>query len=85
MTRSQLFLLLLISLTVMFIGLLTLGAYYWSLNHMAVAVICLVLGFISALGQFAALALFLRERTRVQWLRQQQTNASDSSLDTIHD
>lgn len=77
MTRIKLLLLLVASFSVMFIGLITLGAYYWAHNQKSTALICCLLGFVSALGQFFSLALLLREHaTRVQYPHRPQATAA---------
>lgn len=62
MTKFKLLLLILASCTLMFIGWIVLGCYYWVQEQRIIALICCLLAFVSALGQIAALAFALRER-----------------------
>lgn len=69
MTKFKLLLLILASCTFMFIGWIILGCYYWVQNQRNIALMCCLLAFVSALGQFAALAFTLRERAAQQIYR----------------
>lgn len=66
MNRLNLLLLILLSCTVMFTGLLILACLYWVENRHGMAIVCFALTFISVLGQITALASSLRERNQQQ-------------------
>ena len=71
MTKSQLYLLLIASFSLMFIGLVALGGHFLTVPNKGVAIACFLLAFACVIGQMGALALFLRERARARFLRQQ--------------
>lgn len=82
MTRLKLLLLLVASCSVMFIGLVLLGSYYWVQHARFIALPCFLVAFICALGQIGALAVFLRERALQQWQRSQTAASPSTSTQT---
>ncbi|MDF7676432.1 hypothetical protein PT286_06750 [Neisseriaceae bacterium ESL0693] len=66
MTSFKLLLVALAACSVLFISWLLLGSYFWVQNKSGMAVICFLLAFISVLGQFATLALTLRQHQRLR-------------------
>lgn len=79
MSKTQLYLLLIASFSLMFIGLVALGGHFWAAANKGVALACFLIAFASVIGQMGSLALFLRERTRIQLIRQQQKNRTTPS------
>ena len=64
----------------MFIGLVALGGHFLTVPNKGIAIACFLLAFACVIGQMGALALFLRERARARFLRQQaQRNATTTS------
>ncbi|WP_037585219.1 NGO_0222 family membrane protein [Stenoxybacter acetivorans] len=63
MKKNQTFLLLIASFTLMFIGLVALGGYFWTQSQKGISLVCFLLSFAAVIGQMASLALFLRERS----------------------
>lgn len=81
MNRLKLLLLLVASFSIMFMGLMVLGSYYWLQQAQGVAVLCFLAAFVCALGQIGALAVFLRERAMMQWLRRQTPLSTPTESD----
>lgn len=76
MSKTKLYLLLIASFSLMFIGLVALGSHFWAQANKGVALACFLLAFASVFGQMGSLALFLRQRLRMQFLKQQQARAA---------
>lgn len=74
MTKSQLYLLLIASFSLLFIGLMGLGSYFWAQHNRGVALAFFLFAFASVFGQMGALALYLRQRARLRWLQQQNND-----------
>lgn len=74
MTRLKLLILALVAFSLLFIGWLLLGSYFWRIAWRGIAILCFLLAFISVLGQFVMLALTLKEH-----MRQRLANSSKSS------
>lgn len=79
MTRTRIYLLLVASFSLMFIGLVALGGHFWAAANKGAALGCFLLAFASVIGQMAALALWLRERQRQHFLRRQQDSAPSAA------
>ncbi|MCP2041390.1 UPF0716 family protein affecting phage T7 exclusion [Neisseria sp. HSC-16F19] len=72
MTRTKLYLLLIASFTLMFIGLVALGGHFWAAGQKGISMAMFLLAFASVFGQMGSLALFLRQRAQAQFRREQQ-------------
>lgn len=70
MTKTKLYLLLIASFSLMFIGLVGLGGHFWATANKGMALACFLLAFASVIGQMGSLALFLRARARARFIRQ---------------
>ncbi len=64
MSPIRLYLLLVVSFSLMFVGLVALGGHFWAATNKGAAIGCFLLAFASVIGQMGSLALFLRERMR---------------------
>lgn len=69
MSRTKLYLLLIVSFTLMFVGLVALGGHFWAAGQKGVSMAMFLLAFASVFGQMGSLALFLRQRAQAQWRR----------------
>ena len=75
MTKRQTFLILTVLFTLLFIALVTLGAYLLSIQSKQFAVAAFLFAFGAVFGQVACLGLFVRHKARAQIMREQQTES----------
>ena len=75
MTKRRTFLILTVLFTLLFIALVTLGAYLLSIQSKQFAVAAFLFAFGAVFGQVACLALYIRHKARAQALRAQQTES----------
>ena len=73
MNKRRTFLILTVLFTLLFIALVTLGAYLLSIQSKQFAVAAFLFAFGAVFGQVACLALYIRHKARAQALRAQQT------------
>ena len=75
MTKRRTFLILTILFTLLFIALVTLGAYLLSIQSKQFAVAAFLFAFGAVFGQVGSLALYIRHKARAQIMREQQTES----------
>lgn len=75
MNKRRTFLILTVLFTLLFIALVTLGAYLLSIQSKQFAVAAFLFAFGAVFGQVACLALYIRHKARAQALRAQQTES----------
>ena len=75
MTKRRTFLILTILFTLLFIALVTLGAYLLSIQSKQFAVAAFLFAFGAVFGQVACLGLFVREHARAKVMRDQQNQS----------
>ena len=73
MTKRRTFLILTILFTLLFIALVTLGAYLLSTQSKQFAVAAFLFAFGAVFAQIGSLALYIRHKARAQIMRSQQT------------
>ena len=73
MTKRRTFLILTVLFTLLFIALVTLGAYLLSIQSKQVAVAAFLFAFGAVFAQIGSLALYIRHKARAQIMRSQQT------------
>ena len=73
MTKRRTFLILTILFTLLFIALVTLGAYLLSIQSKPFAVAAFLFAFGAVFAQIGSLALYIRHKARAQIMRSQQT------------
>ena len=73
MTKRRTFLILTVLFTLLFIALVTLGAYLLSIQSKQFAVAAFLFAFGAVFAQIGSLALYIRHKARVQIMRSQQT------------
>lgn len=78
MTRYRTFLLLTLLFTLLFIVLVTLGSYLFSIQSKQFAVAAFLFAFGAVFGQIACLALFLREHLK-------RRHSDRTAKETAHD
>ena len=75
MTKRRTFLILTALFTLLFIALVTLGAYLRSIHRKQFAVAAFLFAFGAVFGQVGSLALYIRHKARAQIMREQQTES----------
>ena len=75
MTKRRTFLILTILFTLLFIALVTLGAYLLSIQSKHFAVAAFLFAFGAVFAQIGSLALYIRHKARAQIMREQQTES----------
>ena len=75
MTKRRTFLILTALFTLLFIALVTLGAYLLSIQSKQFAVSAFLFAFGAVFGQVACLGFFVREHTRTKVMRKQQNQS----------
>ena len=75
MTKRRTFLILTVLFTLLFIALVTLGAYLLSIQSKQFAVAAFLFAFAAVFGQIACLSLFVREHARAKVMREQQNQS----------
>ena len=75
MTKRRTFLILTALFTLLFIALVTLGAYLLSNQSNQFAVAAFLFAFGAVFGQVGSLALYIRHKARAQIMREQQTES----------
>ena len=75
MTKRRTFLILTVLFTLLFIALVTLGAYLLSIRSKQFAVAAFLFAFGAVFGQVGSLALYIRHKARAQIMREQQTES----------
>ncbi len=78
MTPRQTWLLLTALFTLLFIVLVTIGAYLFSIHSKQYGIAAFLFAFAAVFGQIASLAMFLREHTRQKALAQLQQTTQDA-------
>jgi len=73
MTKRRTFLILTILFTLLFIALVTLGAYLLSIQSKQSPVPAFLFAFGAVFAQIGSLALYIRHKARAQIMRSQQT------------
>ena len=73
MTKRRTFLILTVLFTLLFIALVTLGAYLFSIQSKQFAVAAFLFAFGAVFAQIGSLALYIRHKARAQIMRSQQT------------
>ena len=75
MTKRRTFLILTALFTLLFIALVTLGAYLLSSQSQQFAVAAFLFAFGAVFAQIGSLALYIRHKARAQIMREQQTES----------
>ena len=75
MTKRRTFLILTVLFTLLFIALVTLGAYLLSIQSTQFAVAAFLFAFGAVFAQIGSLALYIRHKARAQIMRSQQTES----------
>ena len=75
MTKRRTFLILTVLFTLLFIALVTLGAYLLSIHSKQYGLAAFLFAFAAVFGQIGSLALYIRHKARAQIMRAQQTES----------